>query len=49
MRKLMLAAGGFLVLATTAALISQAWAACPPGTAYHCVQGGNGKVICGCY
>jgi hypothetical protein len=24
-------------------------AACPPGTAYQCSQGYNGKVICGCH
>lgn len=30
------------------ALASPAWAACPAGTSYQCVQGFNGKVICGC-
>ena len=27
---------------------SLAQARCPPGTAYNCYQGPNGKVICGC-
>lgn len=26
-----------------------AHAGCPPGTAYSCYQGYNGKVICGCH
>jgi hypothetical protein len=25
-----------------------AWAACPPGTAYHCYPSANGKQSCGC-
>jgi hypothetical protein len=31
-----------------AALVSPAFARCPPGTSYQCYQGYNGKVICGC-
>jgi hypothetical protein len=33
----------------TTVWISTAFAACPPGTTYGCVQGFNGKVICGCH
>jgi hypothetical protein len=29
-------------------IASPAFARCPPGTAYSCYQGMNGKVICGC-
>lgn len=41
----------FLALAIAAylgSIIAPAFAACPPGTAYRCVQGYNGKVVCGC-
>jgi hypothetical protein len=32
-----------------AAVVLPAFAKCPPGTAYRCTQGYNGKVICGCH
>jgi hypothetical protein len=35
-----------LALLTTAI---PAKAACPPGTAYSCVQSYNGKMACGCH
>jgi hypothetical protein len=34
---------GVLLVATTAA-----FAACPTYAPYRCVQGANGKMICGC-
>ena len=37
-----------IVIAALAVFTSYAWAACPFGTTYSCVQGFNGKVICGC-
>jgi hypothetical protein len=46
MKKAIVAAA--VVVGLGAAIISTAWAACPPGTAYHCTQGFNGKVICSC-
>jgi hypothetical protein len=48
MKRLGLLLGGALLFAATVALISEAWAACPPGTRYNCVQGYGGKVICSC-
>jgi len=41
-------ATGLAVAAIGIALATAAWAACPPGTSYQCVQGYGGKVICGC-
>jgi hypothetical protein len=40
--------GGFILAIGTIALIAEAWAGCPPGTRYNCVQGFNGKVVCSC-
>lgn len=39
---------GLVILSALGALVVQAWAACPAGTTYRCVQGYNGKVICSC-
>lgn len=40
--------GAVLTLAGIVGIVTEAWAACPPGTRYSCSQGFNGKVICGC-
>ncbi|HEV8466045.1 MAG TPA: hypothetical protein VGQ63_13715 [Pseudolabrys sp.] len=32
----------------TLAYVTAAWAGCPMGTRYTCVQGFNGKVVCSC-
>jgi hypothetical protein len=32
----------------TMVYVTQAWAGCPMGTRYTCVQGFNGKVVCSC-
>lgn len=45
MKHLLLALSALALLATAL----PAKAACPPGTAYSCSQGMNGKVICGCH
>ena len=45
MRHLLLAVAALALLASAI----PAKAACPLGTSYQCVQGYNGKVICGCH
>lgn len=47
-RKVLMAVGSILTLAVTIALVSEAWARCPPGTAYNCYTNFQGKVVCGC-
>jgi len=44
----LLTVGGALMALAIAGSITEAWAACPPGTRYACVQGYGGKVVCSC-
>lgn len=48
MRKYGFIVSGLLAFAVLAVAATEALARCPPGTSYQCVQGFNGKVICGC-
>lgn len=45
MKHLLFALAAISLLGT----VIPAKAACPPGTAYSCVQGYGGKVVCGCH
>lgn len=48
MKGMLFALGVLTTLLGIAAVTSEAWARCPPGTMYQCYQGMGGKVVCGC-
>jgi hypothetical protein len=39
---------GAAALVAVAGYAMSAWAACPPGTSYHCYPSYGGKMACGC-